>query len=263
MLPAGRHSRTAEGAQCRGAFFSLLTGDEFLAAALCLRHQLLLVQSACPFHLVYDASTLSNASITRLRQTFSQAALLPLSRLVARSRTAKERARQTALSTRGSAHKGRLTSADEGGSRDSRKPSAIDYPSDGSWRQRMVATSLQKLWLWALPAEQFPLACYIDLDVHVRSNLDALLSPDMHQVLAKHRLEFAAVNALGCPAGHLVFSAGLFVFVPSLVRLESLLRRERSCEHAHIRTRLLSLPCGSLRHVSVLPVPVLCAQTNE
>ena len=33
LLPASQPSRTAKRAQCSGAFFSLLTGDEFLAAA--------------------------------------------------------------------------------------------------------------------------------------------------------------------------------------------------------------------------------------
>ena len=194
------------GSGCLGSFVSLLTTDAYVEAALCLHTQLRLLKSTCPLVLVYDDAYLSAAALSRLQQSFAANHLLPLSSLIERSAAQIARARQTVCTSRKCAKGGRLTNN--------------SYRASGGL---LEVHSVKKIWLWALPSTRFPIACYLDLDVLITSNLDALIE-------GPTSFELAAVQAVGCSSGLNVFNAALLVFRPSLSRLESLLRRERSYE---------------------------------
>ena len=147
-----------------------------------------------------------DCALSRLQQSFAANHLLPLSSLIERSAAQIARARQTVCTSRKCAKGGRLTNN--------------SYRGSGGL---LEVHSVKKIWLWALPSTRFPIACYLDLDVLITSNLDALIE-------GPTSFELAAVQAVGCSSGLNVFNAALLVFRPSLSRLESLLRRERSYE---------------------------------
>jgi hypothetical protein len=201
---------------CAGSFVSLLTSEAYTSAALCLHAQFQRVHTRCPFTLVYDDAAIGESSSKRLALTFGTR-LLRLSELVASVGAIVRKAReQPLINKRARALAGRLT-----------RPAAGNGPK--SWGLQ----SLQKIWLWSLPPARYPLACFVDLDVLIRENLDALLDPrvlDHEGVAGTESFSLAAVSALGCRTGANVFNAALLVFRPSRTTLSALLRRDRSFE---------------------------------
>ena len=206
LLPRDNNFNCASG----GSFTSLLLGDELVPAALCLRKQLL-KSSSCPLVLVYDVRSLSTVNEARIVTVFGSSNLIKLEDLLLRATPTIRRARLTALGVRGRKVAGRLTN---------------DTFAAQTSSSRWEAQALKKLWLFALPEERFPLACFVDLDVLIQANLDPLLDPRL--LSGSHRI--AAVSALGCPTGGNVFNSAVFVYRPSLATLGALLRRERSFE---------------------------------
>ena len=84
-----------------------------------------------------------------------------------------------------------------------------------------IQQTLPKLWIWALPAEHYPLLAYMDLDVLVHENIDDLFAMDFTTQAA----------AVACPVSAWYlgtsprFNAGVMLIRPSLQvheRLKSL-----------------------------------------
>ena len=245
------------------SFVSLLTDERFALAAVCLRKQLALVRSACRHVLVHDMASMQTGSrAAHIRSAYGEHNLIALESLVARAAEVTARARhEVDLSLRARRVAGRLTES----VRNQSSTAAARRSHDSSGRSSVSGSggggsgsssgggsgrgdrgggdhggggaaawalkSLSKLWLWALDAADFPLVCFLDLDVLVRTNIDAVLDTRWHRLPewpqpGAERL--AAVPALGCRNGRNVFNAAVLVFRPSLATLERLLRRERS-----------------------------------
>ena len=209
-----------------GSFVSLISNDLFLDAALCLPKQLQQHGSTCPFALVYDADFVSRPALDSLKRAHVR--VLPLQSLIQRAEETIRRVQGMPLAPKNARARhlaGRLTS---------------NTSFAKLHRSSLTVAMLHKVWMWALPPSEFPMACFIDLDVLVRSNLDPLL--DATTVFRRHHSGFgalttshtrasvsvAAVSALGCTHGANVFNSALFVFRPSMAQLEALLLRDRS-----------------------------------
>ena len=174
-----------------GSFVTWLSGDNFVSAALCLRHQFTRVKSVCPLLLVYDdvGASLSSASHHRLARAFGAAQVIPISAIAANVSSSKASTSSTAEGRR------RL--------------------------YQNIQQTLPKLWIWALPAEHYPLLAYMDLDVLVHENIDDLFAMDFTTQAA----------AVACPVSAWYlgtsprFNAGVMLIRPSLQvheRLKSL-----------------------------------------
>jgi hypothetical protein len=215
-----------------GSFVSLITRNSLALAALCLRRQLESWRSRCPHILVYEKASLSEHVISRLRAGFGARNMVELEALIARAASVAAAARQAGrLRQSLGGRAGRLT----------RVEPATRLP-------RFSDESLKKLWLWALPPERYKRVCYLDVDVLLRANVDALLAPSLllgspsqagrsspveapSPVEPPHlsrAYELAAVPAVGCSVN--VFNGGILVLRPSLAALRALLVRERTYE---------------------------------
>ena len=222
-------------AVCHGAFVSLLSGDRYVAGAFCLHRSLVALGSACPLVLVYDdrfaERAPSNASLRLLVRTFGPENLVPITSLFSqlpgishRVRTnfsvwrefRFEQRRPLPAPTAVSPRRSRRVPATAG-----RRLYAMTFGAE------LYATHL-KLWLWALPAAQYPRIVLLDLDMVVTANLDFLLS-------SSRALSASSVAAvLGCQGA---FNSGLMIARPSLSDLGKLLgvlkhaaHLKRACE---------------------------------
>jgi hypothetical protein len=180
---------------CGGTFIALAIGDRAVAPALCLRHQLRLVNTTCSVHVVVD-DAIKSSSLARLEQGYGANFVVRLSVLKQHAvRTSDEALRYTRSPT-----KGRRLLDKAGG----------------------VAVVL-KYWLWAWPKQET--LAYLDLDVLVEDNLDALLDPTVNG-LDERRHQLAAVfNCM--QSNRPVFVSGVLVFRPSvhwMLRLHSMAR---------------------------------------
>ena len=135
-----------------------LSSEAYVHAALCLKEQLRLVRSVCPLLLVVEDSALSIDARQLLAAAYGDH-LLPLRSLTSRARPIIDRVRQrVSLGGRKPWLAGKLTRpVDDAGT-------AVSH----DWGVQ----SLQKVWLWALPPERFSRLVFLDLDIHVRANLD-------------------------------------------------------------------------------------------
>jgi len=174
-------------------FVTLVTGARYATAASCLPQMLRNVGSLCPLLLIYnDADTA--LPMSQLEQAYGANQMLPLSLLKARYKWQPPRSRaQVPAAGR------RLFSSSEA-----------------------YKTHL-KLWLWALPTTHR--VVYLDLDILILRNIDALLdvvpptlpdgSPGLGAVTCKTRF------------GERFFNSGILVLTPSLRTLEQLLELKR------------------------------------
>ena len=97
----------------------------------------------------------------------------------------------------------------------------------GSSKGGGFSASANKYWLWALDPAQFPLVAYVDLDVLILSNLDALLHIELDE-----KTPIAAVTAAPiCQSRS--FNGGLLVFRPSLRTATTLLLAGRLLQWPH------------------------------
>lgn len=203
MAPAA----SSRAAACANTtYVTLLTGQRYADAAMCLPYQLQHVQAKCPILLVYnDADT--TLPLPLLKRSYS-GHLLPLSRL--KARFAK---RQAALNDGSNA-------TAVGAAAAATTAAAASSEADGGRRlfaaSEMINTHL-KLWLWALPVQR---AVFLDIDILVLRNVDELL---------QMRLPPGDVGAVTCKSkyGERFFNSGLLVFSPSLRKLDQLLEAER------------------------------------
>ena len=194
---------------CKGAFVTHVSGEKFVPYAQCLVRQLRRVNTTCEIVIVHDDLALSRrlsakalAALSRVRAT-----LIPLSSLVRR-----------ALSDPAIAWRGPLPMVISSAARDGRTAAAA--AASNPPRRRLVvkdyfSSTANKYYLWALDPARFPLAVYLDIDVAVFSNLDALLHLEFAEPIA-------AVGAAPlCQSRS--FNSGLLVFKPSMATLAKLL----------------------------------------
>lgn len=228
----------------KGSFVTMVSGDAYAIAALCLRSQLSLLKSSCLLTLVYDDGIflppLSAALLAKLEAAFGRRHMLPLSWLrSAAADTAARVANATCLHPRRERYPSLCRDAGLLGRMSDVSSAAAPrvettYEPPNVHGRRLYATGMHaltraKLWLWALPTTRFPRAVFLDADLLVLSNLDALFDVD----LGSHALAGVSVprdGPAGCRLSPNVFSSALFVFRPSLATLEALLQRERTYE---------------------------------
>ena len=163
-------------------FVSLLSNESWVPGALCLLKAMAAVRSVCPLLLVVDDVThrgsqvaVPEAALSTLRSAFGASSVVPLSRLTERI--------------------DRYSGAPAAG----RRLKAKQAPHPSGW----VQNTHGKLLLWALPGG-YQRACFLDLDMAVVGNMDALL----------YEQPFAAVAAM--PYSSRLFNSGVFVFEPSV-----------------------------------------------
>ena len=174
--------------------------------ALCLAHQLIRVKTSCPHLLFHDdrpTAMLPKETLHRLTQVHSH--VYAASWLWSQANlSASPLPEATATVVRARP----LTS--QAGRR---------LFESGS--QFIAGTLLLKLYLWALPPTLWQRIVYIDLDVLVQHNIDALLSLPFEEPLAA-----VHTGAHGCapPSSH-PFNSGLLVIKPSMSTLRALLLR--------------------------------------
>ena len=197
------------------AFVTLLSSSRFLPGALCLPRQMARVQSVCPLYLVLDDGTWASMSRTErsglLEAYGGRKHIFMLSTLLSEagyppSSLASAAAIPVVTPLFGSD-----------------KRSSPPVPPSTSWSELVrIAAQTLKLWLYALPASRFRRVAFLDLDMLITRNVDALLLADTQRQL------LASVPAANCtPHGVPVFNSGVLVFSPSLRTLSALLTRLR------------------------------------
>ena len=177
---------------CRGgSFVSMVAGDAFVAAALCMHQQMQLVRSVCPYILVYDdvRRPLSNASMQLLTESFGSEALFPVSGLM--------RAVGPLETT---------STIDDDGHSPGQAEKALKESVPSPHGRRLYSDSmltLGKVWLWALPPTRVPVAFHVDLDMLLLENIDDVLSTP---------IDGPIMGKLCSKSG---FSTGIFLFRPN------------------------------------------------
>ena len=209
--------------QCNGAFVAFLSGDRYLAGALCLHQSLLSVNSRCPFVLVYDDRPEFEPSVRSLRKlvkTFRPENLVPITALFSQWPRVSHTVRQNFSTWRhfnySAPQQLPVPSPISAGDRH-----RVPLPAGRRLYQSMELYNTQlKLWLFALPEAQYQRIVVLDIDMVVVCNIDFLLTSF---VLSK---PVAAVSA----CSH-YFNSGLFVASPRLAQLKGLLAVNRHAAH--------------------------------
>ena len=208
-----------------GSFIALVSKEEYVAPALCLPKMMRAVGSICPFHIVVDdrdrgPKGITAASQTKLKESYGEDKIVSLAWLIGLAKQVSFSIDAIAVTTEGR----RLLH----GGTDS------------------VAASTARLLLWALPTDRFPKLVYIDLDMVILKNIDALLQVPLPQggvaaatgCVMKHtgadksiaaRMTNAddGVSKVLLPQNGYNFNAGLLVFRPSLAQFEKLVNVQR------------------------------------
>ena len=174
---------------------ALVSGEEYAKPALCLRRQLTRVGTVCPVHLVIDdrQATLSNATLGELQDAYGAKRLISLVSLI-------HAAHQVPPS-----HGRRLLHG-----------------------RRGPAAASAKVWLWAMAG--FEVAAFLDLDIFVNRNIDALLTRSLDDSKAFAAVPACATKEMGSVLlpnkskvfKHVItarFNSGIFVFRPSLATM--------------------------------------------
>ena len=226
------NAAAASSAPCPGAFATQLSGENYVPLALCLHRQLLQHKSRCPLLVVVDDVTagrnLSQASFSSLRIAVGASQVVPLSSLVARAFAEPEAAWPPPSQFSGIG--GIVGGGGGGGKSSSSNSSSLGCATinsnqhqcgslASSQRKNRFLGAANKYWLWALDAARYPRVAYLDLDVLLLRNVDALLHLDFAQPLA------AVTSGPLCNARS--FNSGVLVLKPSLITLAWLLLGER------------------------------------
>ena len=215
-----------------GTFVTVLSNQRYAAPAMCLRRQLQIVGSECPFLLIYNDAD-KQIPLQSLESAFGRDGLLPLSSLKARYRD--HFAKPSSAGNGGSSnHNGgpsfllawQRQAWGHNATSDDATSDASDTSSSGRrlfQHETGVGNTHQKLWLWALPVQR---AVFLDIDMLVRSNVDSLLSMELPSGGPGGGPKVGAVT---CKSryGNRFFNTGLLVFEPSLLVLKHLLEVER------------------------------------
>ena len=191
--------RPPHGAPCPGAIVTSVSGEAYIPHALCWAKQLRHLNHTCPIVIVYDdvdrsSARISMASLASLRSAATS--VIPLSSLVQRAQS------DPAVGWHG--------------------PLPTHWVQRRARRRRLLSDGLlasNKLWLWGLDAKRFPRCLYMDTDVAILHNLDALLHLEFSEPIA-------AVGAAPlCQSRS--FNSGLLIFKPSAHTLAKLLFASR------------------------------------
>ena len=171
----------------KGSFVTWMSGDSYLLPALCLKRQFIRVNSVCRLVLVYDdiSARLSSSVFSRIESAYGVENVIAISQIMAnlerqKNATAAATTMEVALSRRRLFHN--------------------------------ILQTVPKLWIWALPPDQFPRLAYMDLDVFVNENIDDLLGYDFD----------TSVLAVSCPRSAWYqgrrprFNAGVLVLKPNV-----------------------------------------------
>ena len=201
--------RPPAASPCSGAIVTSVSGDTFVPYALCLVSMLRRVNTTCPIAIVYDdvnpSRRLPDASLRALQTARAVSELIPLSALI-----------QRALRHPAIAWTGALPAATQ------TTRTSIEVPTSAGRRllsKDGFGVASNKLWLWALDPRRYPRVAYLDVDVAVLHNIDALLSFNLTEPIA-------AVGAAPlCQSRS--FNSGLLVFKPSVKTLAKLLFAHR------------------------------------
>jgi hypothetical protein len=195
---------------CPGWLATHVSGELYALLALCLRRQLLQYHTACPMLVVVDDvkedQRLRDTTLAALRREFE---VVNLSSLVSRAYSDPAISWAPQEDSVAAAH----ASATNLSSRDA---AAAQRPV----RSHHFVSAANKYFLWALDPVRYPLVAYLDVDVLLLRNIDALLHLRFEQPIA------AVTSAPLCNM-HGSFNSGVLVLKPNLETLAWLLLGER------------------------------------
>ena len=179
--------------QCNpnSAFVTIVANETYVGGALCLLRSLTRVRSACPLKLIV-ADPLPSTAMDLLAAEFDRSAIYKLSDLRRRLTTYQQQQQQQQPGSATPSGR-RLASTQKQPLTNTRQLKRAQ-----GWARR----THQKLLVFAL--HEYQRAAYLDIDMLVTKNVDALLEQE----------PFAAVAAL--PYSTKSFNSGVFVFQPSL-----------------------------------------------
>ena len=233
-----QHWRALAGADRRapcgdGAFVALISGDQYMAGALCLHSSMRAVGSSCPLVLVHDdrpESSLSTPSLARLRSVYGRENLVALTDLYSQMPGLRAEARhnysyrshfsferRATLLTPTPINRRLYNQQADLAAFQSRQPAAPLPPGRRLYTSsRGLFATHQKLWFFALP---YARVVTLDIDMAVVENVDFLMDYPFNGTVA-------AVQ--GCSG---TFNSGLMIFRPSISELRRLLELVRHVMH--------------------------------
>jgi hypothetical protein len=198
LLHNGTQAASGGGCVPESTFVTLVANETYVDGALCLRRSLKKVGSVCPLMLIVS-DPMPGFAMERLGAEFGRGEIRLLSEL--RQRLDHfERRQLTRKATEEDQVAGRRLSTEAG----AEIKSTRQLGRSVGWAKR----THQKLLVFAIKG--YRRAVFVDIDVHVTRNIDALMSQPA----------FSAVAAL--PYSTKDFNSGVFVFEPSLTTAAAL-----------------------------------------
>ena len=225
LLGAAR-APTSHDPNCPGAFATIIAGEEYAALALCLHHQLRLHGSVCPLLVVYSDvdgdRSISDATHARLATAVGASNVIPLTKLILRAQGSPSITWPAGSSASTSSPATQVPTS-RARSEQTNASNLSTWTNAGRWGGGRLAFGVHKYWLWALDRARYPKIVYLDVDVIVQQNLDALVHVKFSEGIG------AVTSAPLCQ--HKSINSGVLVLKPSLSTLVTLLLGHRFANH--------------------------------